>query len=42
MKDNLVKINLSEIDYFEGHPFSVNKDDSLKELVHSIKLNGLS
>ena len=41
MKDNLVKINLSEIDYFEGHPFSVNKDDSLKELVHSIKLNGL-
>ena len=41
MKDNLVKINLSEIDSFEGHPFSVNKDDSLKELVHSIKLNGL-
>lgn len=41
MKDNLVKINLNEIDSFEGHPFSVNKDDSLKELVHSIKLNGL-
>lgn len=41
MKDNLVKINLNDIDSFEGHPFSVNKDDSLKELVHSIKLNGL-
>ena len=41
MKDNLVKINLNEIDSFEGHPFSVNKDDSLKELVHSIKDNGL-
>lgn len=41
MKDNLVKINLNEIDSFEGHPFSVNKDDLLKELVHSIKLNGL-
>lgn len=41
MKDNLVKINLNEIDSFEGHPFSVNKDDSLKELVHSIKENGL-
>jgi len=41
MKDNLVKINLDEIDSFEGHPFSVNKDDSLKELVHSIKENGL-
>lgn len=41
MKDNSVKINLNEIDSFEGHPFSVNKDDSLKELVHSIKENGL-
>lgn len=41
MKDNLVKINLNDIDSFEGHPFSVNKDDSLKGLVHSIKLNGL-
>ena len=27
MKDNLVKINLSEIDSFKEHPFSVNKDD---------------
>ena len=41
MKDNLVKINLSEIDSFKEHPFSVNKDDSLMELVHSIKENGL-
>lgn len=41
MKDNLVKINLNEIDSFKEHPFSVNNDDSLKELVHSIKLNGL-
>ena len=36
-----MKYNHYEIDSFEGHPFSVNKDDSLKELVHSIKLNGL-
>lgn len=41
MKDNLVKINLSEIDSFKEHPFSVNKDDLLMELVHSIKENGL-
>lgn len=41
MKDNLVKINLNEIDSFEGHPFSVNKDDLLMELVHSIKENVL-
>ena len=41
MKDNLVKINLSEIDFFKEYPFSVNNDDSSKELVHSIKLNGL-
>jgi len=41
MKDNLVKINLSEVDSFKEHPFSVNKDDSLMELVHSIKENGL-
>lgn len=36
MKDNLVKVNLNDIDSFREHPFSVNKDDSLMELVHSI------
>lgn len=41
MKDNLVKINLNDIDSFNEHPFLVNKDDSLMELVHSIKENGL-
>lgn len=41
MKDNLVKINLNEIDSFKEHPFLVNKDDSLMELVHSIKENSL-
>ena len=41
MKDNLVKINLSEIDSFKQHLFSVNKDNSLIVLVHSIKENGL-
>ena len=39
--NNIVKIKLSEIDTFEKHPFQVNKDDSLKELVLSIKNNGL-
>lgn len=41
MKDNLVRINLNDIDSFKEHPFLVNKDDSLMELVRSIKENGL-
>ena len=38
---NLVKIKLKDIIPFKNHPFKVIKDDSLKELVVSIKENGL-
>lgn len=36
-----VEIPLSQIDSFPGHPFKVINDDSMQELVHSIKENGL-
>ena len=37
----IVKIKLRYIDSFENHPFKVNKDDSLNELITSIRENGL-
>lgn len=37
----IVKIKLSNIDSFKNHPFKVNKDDSLNELITSIRENGL-
>ena len=37
----IVKIKLSDIDSFENHPFKVIKDDSLNELITSIRENGL-
>lgn len=37
----IVKIKLNNIDSFENHPFKVNKDDSLKGLITSIRENGL-
>ncbi len=37
----IVKIKLSDIDSFKNHPFKVNKDDSLNELITSIRENGL-
>lgn len=37
----IVKIKLSDIDSFENHPFKVNRDDSLNELITSIRENGL-
>ncbi|MDE5538887.1 MAG: ParB N-terminal domain-containing protein, partial [Bacilli bacterium] len=37
----MVKIKLSDIDSFKNHPFKVNKDDSLQELITSIRENGL-
>ena len=37
----IVKIKLRDIDFFENHPFKVNKDDSLNELITSIRENGL-
>lgn len=41
MKDNIVKIKISEIDRFMNHPFRVNQDESFNELIESIKNNGL-
>ena len=41
MNDKLIKVNLRKIDNFEEHPFLVNNDSSLMELVKSIKENGL-
>lgn len=41
MSDKLIKVNLSKIDNFKEHPFLVNNDSSLVELVKSIKENGL-
>ena len=37
----MTKIKLSDIDSFENHPFKVIKDDSLNELITSIRENGL-
>ena len=37
----IVKVKLRDIDSFENHPFKVNKDDSLNELITSIRENGL-
>ena len=37
----IVKIKLSDFDSFENHPFKVIKDDSLNELITSIRENGL-
>lgn len=37
----IVKIKLNDIDSFENHPFKVIKDDSLNELIASIRENGL-
>ena len=37
----IVKIKLNNIDSFENHPFKVIKDDSLNELIASIRENGL-
>ena len=39
--ENIVKLNITEIDEFNNHPFQVNNDESLKQLMKSIKLNGL-
>ena len=35
------KIELNKIDSFKNHPFRVNNDESLKDLITSIKENGL-
>lgn len=39
--ENVVTIPITQIDSFTNHPFQVNKDDSLKQLMESIKQNGL-
>ena len=35
-----IKISLDKIDSFRNHPFKVNNDESIKELMGSIKENG--
>ena len=37
----IVKIDLRKVDAFKDHPFKVENDESLKELINSIKENGL-
>lgn len=37
----IIKINITKLDSFTNHPFQVKKDDSLNELIESIKSNGL-
>lgn len=41
MNDKIIKVELNKIDAFKEHPFLVNNDSSLIELVKSIKENGL-
>lgn len=41
MNDKIIKVELNKIDAFKEHPFLVNNDSSLMELVRSIKENGL-
>lgn len=38
---DIKKIKIEDIDEFKNHPFNVNQDESLNELVISIKENGL-
>ena len=38
---NIEKIELKKIDSFKDHPFRVNNDESLRNLITSIKENGL-
>ena len=37
----VVKIDLRKVDAFKDHPFKVENDESLRELINSIKENGL-
>ena len=39
--NNIEKIELKKIDSFKDHPFRVNNDESLRDLITSIKENGL-
>ena len=39
--EKIIKINIHDIDDFQNHPFMVKEDDSLLELIESIKKNGL-
>lgn len=41
MNDKIIKVELNKIDAFKEHPFLVNNDSSLIELVKSIKENRL-
>ena len=37
--EKIIKINIHDIDDFQNHPFMVKEDDSLLELIESIKKN---
>jgi len=39
--ENVIKIKLKDIDPFKNHPFQVNNDESLEDLLESIKKHGL-
>ena len=39
--NEIVKINIKEIDDFNNHPFKIEEDNELEDLVESIKTNGL-
>ena len=39
--EEVAHIDISIIDDFEGHPFTVKDDESMEELTHSIEENGI-
>lgn len=39
--NEVIKIDLNKIDSFNNHPFKVNHDGTLNELMENIKGNGL-
>lgn len=39
--ENIIKVKLKDIDPFKNHPFQVNNDDSLEELLVSIGKHGI-
>ena len=41
MKEEIVKINVSDIADFSKHPFKINNDLNNEELKESIKENGI-
>lgn len=40
-RQKIIDISISEIDNFDSHPFKVKEDDSMIELIESIKESGV-